>query len=688
MQLLIDRVSQRDEPPQKISKLAIAAETEEDRYDTSTTVICYECHVENIEDPSGRLAEVVDGVLKALTFSRQEEVKAWEQEFVPCEHTLTLVQQDPTEAQKLGMPVYPKYIYIYIPEDYHADISLGLKQCSGCELQENLWLCLECGNVGCGRSQFGGVGGNSHALAHSDSSSHGVAVKLGSITPEGGADIYCYRCNEERTDPELASHLAHWGINIAESHKTEKSLMELQVEQNLKWEFAMTAEDGHTLQPIFGPGFTGLKNLGNSCYLGSIVQCLFSLEEFQQRYFRPNEESPLSTTPAEDFETQMRKLADGLLSGRYSKPDSVVSATPDSAEVPHQKGLAPAMFKYLIGRGHPEFSTMRQQDAFEFLQHIFKLVSLSKHSDGYSNPVDSFRFVLEQRLQCLACEKVRYKYDEQDNISIQVPARPLISDDAPKEPNSAYQSVTIRECLDIFTGVENVELKCPGCGSDKGFRKRSLFKTLPRELVINARRFELINWVPTKLNIPVEVGDDDLDLSSYLSPGPLPTEELLPDEPEQAESQFVANPEALEQLASMGFPQVRCEKALHATGNSDAESAMNWLFAHMEDPDIDEPISLSTNSGPVQHDTEKISQLGEMGIEPERAAVALSETGGDVNRALDWVFSHPDDWDAHINKDQDKGAVTAQEPPGSAALPASYKLQSLVCHKGASLHAG
>jgi hypothetical protein len=34
---------------------------------------------------------------------------------------------------------------------------------------------------------------------------------------------------------------------------------------------------------------------------------------------------------------------------------------------------------------------------------------------------------------------------------------------------------------------------------------RSSFKTLPRELVVNARRFELVNWVPTKLDIPVLV---------------------------------------------------------------------------------------------------------------------------------------------------------------------------------------
>lgn len=35
------------------------------------------------------------------------------------------------------------------------------------------------------------------------------------------------------------------------------------------------------------------------------------------------------------------------------------------------------MFKTLIGRGHPEFSTRRQQDAQEFLLHLISLVEVS-----------------------------------------------------------------------------------------------------------------------------------------------------------------------------------------------------------------------------------------------------------------------------------------------------------------------
>lgn len=42
-----------------------------------------------------------------------------------------------------------------------------------------------------------------------------------------------------------------------------------------------------------------------------------------------------------------------------------------------QVGIAPRMFKALIGRGHPEFSTNRQQDAQEFFLHFVNMVEVS-----------------------------------------------------------------------------------------------------------------------------------------------------------------------------------------------------------------------------------------------------------------------------------------------------------------------
>lgn len=40
-------------------------------------------------------------------------------------------------------------------------------------------------------------------------------------------DIYCYACDDMKTDPELGAHLSTFGVNIAQQQKTVKSMAEL-----------------------------------------------------------------------------------------------------------------------------------------------------------------------------------------------------------------------------------------------------------------------------------------------------------------------------------------------------------------------------------------------------------------------------------------------------------------------------
>ncbi|XP_038075874.1 UBX domain-containing protein 1-like [Patiria miniata] len=49
-------------------------------------------------------------------------------------------------------------------------------------------------------------------------------------------------------------------------------------------------------------------------------------------------------------------------------------------------------------------------------------------------------------------------------------------------------------------------------------------------------------------------------------------------------------PTDVETLMEMGFPENRAQRALAATQYKSVQVAMDWLFAHSDDPDIDEPF--------------------------------------------------------------------------------------------------
>ncbi|KAF8985469.1 hypothetical protein BGZ46_004062 [Entomortierella lignicola] len=649
-----------DEPPQKITKIAIVPENDTDLYEYFTQVKCYECGGVEVDKTVGEIPKVVDAIMTSLSASRQSEIKAWEEEIVSCDHIRNL-QQD---AEK-----------VVAAENAH---------CANCELNENLWLCLVCGNLGCGRQQYGGTGGNGHGLAHFDATGHGVACKLGTITPEGTADIYCYHCNDERSDDKLGAHLAHFGIKVESQQKTIKSLTELSLEQNQNFNFNMFTEDGKAFEPLFGPGYTGFKNLGNSCYMASVLQSVFDLEAFTSRYFPVdlNHVQTCNQEPGKCLQCQLAKVADGLLSGRYSTP--VIS---ESGEVQGQDGIAPGMFKSLVGRGHSEFSTMRQQDSFEFFQYLVKTISQNEHSTG-RDPTKTFEFSNEQRLQCNECRKVRYSRDSTTALSFVVPATKKSKVGEEEE----YESVTFEQCLDTYVAPEVLPYNCPSCQKNTTATKTNRFASFPEVLVINMRRFEYQNWVPRKLAVPIIIQEDHIDLEKYRGHGQQPEEESLPEEASGANSGDDAGPTfdqaALEQLQMMGFPLVRCQKALLATGNQGSEIAMDWLIQHMEDPDIDDPI-VSKASSASSISPEQISQLADMGFTDKQAKKALKETGGNMERAVEWLFSH---MDTPI-EDEDESTIPpageqAQTIAGDATKKGHFKLASFISHKGPSVHCG
>ena len=58
-----------------------------------------------------------------------------------------------------------------------------------------------------------------------------------------------------------------------------------------------------------------------------------------------------------------------------------------------KEGISPYMLKGIVGRGHAEFSTQRQQDAYEYLLHLFDFIDkIEMKNKSDFNPTALFKF--------------------------------------------------------------------------------------------------------------------------------------------------------------------------------------------------------------------------------------------------------------------------------------------------------
>ncbi|CAH2053201.1 unnamed protein product, partial [Thlaspi arvense] len=560
-----------DRPLKKPTLLAIGVDggfdNNEPEYEESYSIVILPDFV-SLPFPSVELPEkvriAVDTVLNAVGAERKEQVAAWTAEKKKIsEHALTLQQI------KSGI-VIPPSGWI----------------CSKCDKRENLWLNLTDGMILCGRKNWDGTGGNNHAVEHYKETSYPLAVKLGTITADLEAaeltvamflaDVYSYPEDDSVLDPLLAQHLAHFGIDFSSMQKTEMTTAERELDQNTNFDWNRIQESGKELVPVFGPGYTGLANLGNSCYLAATMQIVFSTHSFISRYFSHQSLKMAfemaTADPTLDLNMQLTKLGHGLLSGKYSIPVTEKDSVTGEAR---QEGIPPRMFKSVIAAGHSEFSSMRQQDALDFFLHLLDKVERGSNMRPDLDPSRSFKFGVEEKILC-SSGKVGYNKRDDCILSLNIPLH---------EATNKATFASPEQIHDYYSTA----LK----GKTTAIKTTSL-TSFPDYLVLHMRKFVMeAGWVPKKLDVYIDV-PDVIDISHMRSKGLQPGEELLPDSvPEEAmeAAQPVANEEIVARLVDMGFDQLRCQKAAIITSNAGVEVAMNWLIDHLGDADIDAPIS-------------------------------------------------------------------------------------------------
>ncbi|XP_065877757.1 ubiquitin carboxyl-terminal hydrolase 14 [Euphorbia lathyris] len=687
-----------DRPLKKPTLLAIGIEggfdNNDPEYEETYTIVILPDNV-TFPFPSVELPEKVrlaaDAIIMAEGAERKEQLAAWTAD----KKTISAYAMNLQQIDN-GVIVPPS----------------GWK-CTKCEKKDNLWLNLTDGMILCGRKNWDGSGGNNHAIEHYKETNYPLAVKLGTVTADlEAADVFSYPEDSSVLDPLLAQHLAFFGIDFSTLQKTEMTTAERELDQNINFDWNRIQESGQELEPIFGPGYTGLLNLGNSCYMAATMQVVFSTRSFYSRYYaNHNLKIAFEMAPADptvDLNMQLTKLAHGLLSGKYSVPalekdDNANAATTSDKQV----GIPPRMFKAVIAASHPEFSSMRQQDALEFFLHFLDQVKRINGGNPALDPSRSFKFGIEERISCTS-GKVAYNRRLDYILSLNIPLHEATN----KEELAAFQKlkagvpegknvsseeivrprVPLEACLANFSAPEEIEdFYSTALRSKTTAQKTAGLTSFPDYLVLHMRKFVMEEgWVPKKLDVYIDV-PDVIDISHMRSRGLQPGEEVLPDGEvpgDAVESNTIlANEDIVSQLVSMGFNRLHCQKAAINTFNTGVEEAMNWLLPHMDDPDIDVPISQNAQGTEVV-DQSKVDTLISFGFQQEIARKALKASGGDIEKAAEWIFSNPD---ASASSDTNATTSSTTANPVDSGLSdggGRYRLFGIVSHIGTSTQCG
>jgi len=415
----------------------------------------------------------------------------------------------------------------------------------------------------------------------------------------------------------------------------------LEVEFNQNYDFNAITSAGTTLAAASGPTLQGLQNLGNSCYMNSILQMLFSVPELAKRYGtaangnvadHPLLKAVLPKDAPLDLLCQTTKVACALTSGVFAKPlDDETSADKDNGNddskdkdtsTDPKYRLAPRMFKHVIGKDHVEFRTGQQQDAAQFLQHMLEHIDraelkasnlpyFKEKSDPLNVTSRLFSFETTDRLVCSGDQNVKYKNSKGETVwALPIPMDKAVVREDPsaapdlkraktdeeakattateEETTKPIPTVDFSAILDHWAAASTVDgIRWPHLqNAVHDATQTTRMSNFPPYLIIQLQRYQLgPDWQPMKLEVKVDI-PQKIDLNPLRSAGPQEGEKLVPDEEEGAGSSSAANaaPEinegALCQLMDMGFSMNGCKRALTAVGGSDVEAAMNWVFEH------------------------------------------------------------------------------------------------------------
>lgn len=292
---------------------------------------------------------------------------------------------------------------------------------------------------------------------------------------------------------------------------------------------------------------TGLTNLGNSCYMNCVLQCLGATPQLTSFFFPTSKgDKQMSLSYRQHINSKNRLGTNGVLTTNFVKLLAHMFNNVGKYFAPHE-------FKKIIGTvpSGRQFASFDQQDCIEFLNFVLDslhedlnqravengeertaIMELSPEQEqtremlpvrlastiewerylklNFSVIVDYFQGQYLSQLKCLECGMTSTTYNAFSILSLPIPER-LNKD----------KVVTLAQCLDLFTDTELLDddnkWHCPRCKRFTKLTKKISITRLPRVLIIHFKRFLMLlsghfNKLETFVTYPV---NETLDLTSY-----------------------------------------------------------------------------------------------------------------------------------------------------------------------------